>query len=58
MRIVIHVTLVTAQEMINQPLEAEPTKLEKQAAVNVVTRLLHHSNDQVVRLPTGGTVSC
>lgn len=45
-----HVTQVTAEEMINQPLEAEPTKLEKQAAVNVVSRLLHHSKDQVVRL--------
>ena len=27
---------------------SQPTKLEKQAAVNVVTRLLHHSKDECI----------
>ena len=47
----------TLTDIVNQPLEAEPTTLEKQVATNIVTRLLHQTGQKrVVTLPTGGRV--
>lgn len=45
------------KEVTCRPLEAEPTSLEKQAATNIVSRMLHYSDNALVKLPTGGTVS-
>ena len=44
-------------ELVDRPIEAEPTDIEKHVATNVVTRLLHHNDNMVVKLPTGGQVS-
>ena len=47
------IVTLTAEDIINQPPETEPTSLEKQAACNVVTRLMSQSEDNVLRLHTG-----
>ena len=44
------------EDVLNQSLEVEPTKLEKRAAVNLMTRMLHQGDDMVVTLSTGGRV--
>ena len=39
---------ITLEEIIQQPLEAEPTNLEKRAAASLVTRLLHQKGDNII----------
>ena len=48
---------VTLEDIIQQPLDAEPTSLEKRAATNLVTRLLHQQGDGSISLPRRGKVS-
>ena len=48
---------LTVEDVLHQPLESEPTKLEQLAAVNVVQRMMTNTSDSTVTLPTGGHVS-
>ena len=49
---------VTLEDIIQQPLDAEPTGLEKRAATNLITRLLHQKGDGSISLPRRGKVCC
>ena len=52
-----HSEKVTLEDVIQQPLEAEPTNLEKQAVVSLMSRIMHHQGDAtMVQLPTRGRV--
>ena len=46
----------TLQEVINQPIEIEPSKLESRAAMKVVSRILHQNKGSTFNLSTGGRV--
>ncbi len=49
---------VTLEDIVNQPLNAEPTNLEKKAVINVVSRLMHQSDDNMqINLTRRGTIS-
>lgn len=48
---------LTVEDVLHQPLQSEPTKLEQLAAVNVVQRMMTNTSDSTVTLPTGGHVS-
>ena len=48
-------TVLTVQQLIDQPPTAPVTKLERQAATSVVRRMM--AEDPVITLPTGGHVS-
>ncbi len=42
-------------DVIQQPLQAEPTHLEKQVALNLVSRMMHQQgNSTIVSLPRQG----
>ena len=48
---------VTLEEVIQVPLTAEPTNLEKRAAANLVSRMIHHQGDSTLTVPRRGRVS-
>ena len=41
----------TLEDIMQQPLEAEPTILERKAATSLVSRLLHQQGDGTISLP-------
>uniref|UniRef100_A0A1X7V608 RING-type domain-containing protein n=1 Tax=Amphimedon queenslandica TaxID=400682 RepID=A0A1X7V608_AMPQE len=45
---------IECSDMLCLPLQSQPTTMEKKMASNVVTRLLHQSNDTLITLRTGG----
>lgn len=49
----------TIDDIIHQPLEAEPTQFETRAVSNVMSRIIYHQNEstKVITLPRKGTVS-
>ena len=47
----------TLCDIVNRPMDSEPTALEKQVATNVVMRLPNQTDSMVVKLPTKGRVS-
>ena len=49
-------TTMTLHEVINQPMEVQPSKLESRATMKVVSRLFHRSNSSTCNLSTGGRV--
>lgn len=48
--------VMTLQEVIHQPLVVKPSKLESQAAIRVVSRMIHQNDGTTCKLPTGGRV--
>lgn len=48
---------VALEEVVQVPLDAELTNLEKRAAVNLVSRMIHHQGDSTLTLPRRGRVS-
>ena len=48
---------VTLEDIIQLPLDVEPSGLEKRAATNLVSRLLYHQQDDTISLPRKGQVS-
>ena len=51
-----HSDSMTLRDVLNQPLEEEPSKLEKRAAIKVVSRILHQNESTTCTLSTGGRV--
>ncbi len=49
---------VTLEDIIQLPLDVEPSVLEKRAATSLMSRLLHHQQDDTISLPRKGQVSC
>lgn len=47
---------LTLQDVANQPREVEPTMTETQAAVQVLSRVLHHTDNSTITVSTGGRV--
>ena len=47
---------MTLRGVLNQPLEEEPSKLEKQAAIKVMSRILHQNESTTCTLSTGERV--
>ena len=48
---------MSLEDVINQPLVAKPSKLESQAAIKVVSRMMHQNDGTTCTLSTGGRVS-
>ena len=49
-------TVETLEDVLKRPLEEEPSKLEKRAAIKVVSRILHQNETSTCTLSTGGRV--
>ncbi len=47
---------ITLKDILNQPLEEEPSKLERRAAMKVVSIILHQNDGTTCTLSTGGRV--
>ena len=46
-------TVETLEDVLKRPLEEEPSKLEKRAAIKVVSRILHQNETSTCTLSTG-----